>query len=64
MRCRIIQADGKEKVCKCGHNIFRKSTKSKYTNKEKTKGVTYSLNICDKCGHREEYNHIKWRVHK
>lgn len=60
MKVHIIQEGNKVKTCpKCKHNIFRKSTKSKYDEKE-NKGVTYDLNICDRCNNREEYNHINW----
>ena len=64
---RIIQADKTLKVCDCGSEIFRCSTRSKVTRKEPLKttgfkefGSTYDLRICDKCGKREEFNHISW----
>lgn len=66
---RIIQADRTLKVCSCGNDVFRCSTKSKITHKELLKttgfkeyGITYYLRICDKCGKREEINPIKWHV--
>ena len=63
MKVRVIQVDGNLKRCiKCGNTIFRKSTRSRYTNKERTEGETYTLFICDKCGYREVYNKIKWRA--
>lgn len=65
MKVSIIQADGSLKHCPvCGGTIFRKSRKSKYTNKEKTRGITYITLICNKCGWRdketEEESIIKW----
>ena len=63
MKVRIIQENGKIKRChRCGHDIFRKSTKSKYTNKQKTEGITYELLICDNCNFREQFNEIKWKI--
>jgi ribosomal protein L37E len=65
MKVRIIQADGTKKLCPdCGFDGFRKSRKSRYTNKEKTQGEVYTLEICDKCGHRETYNQSTFTVQK
>lgn len=59
MKVRVIQADKTLKTCiKCGFDGFRKSTKSK--NIDDRNGITYELMICDSCGHREQYNEIKW----
>jgi ribosomal protein L37E len=64
MKVRIIKPDQTEKVCsRCGHNIFRKSTKTRYTNPEETEGETYGIIICNKCSHVEErYNIQKWKT--
>ncbi len=65
MKVQIIGTDKNIKKCvKCGNTIFRKSTKSKYTNKQKTKGVTYTLLICNKCGYRQVLNKVKWNIKK
>ena len=66
MKCKIIQADKTKKICKCGNDIFRCSTKTKYlTRRDKgdktTTGVTYDLRICDKCNFREQFNEINWK---
>jgi len=63
MKVRVITAEDTVKQCpKCEHDIFRKSTKSRYTNQEHTKGITYELQICDNCNHREQYNEREWVV--
>ena len=51
----------KGKVCKkCGYDVFRKSTTSRYINEEKTQGETYELLVCDRCGYKEKFNIIRW----
>ena len=63
MKVKIIQTNGEIKKCpKCNYEIFRKSKKSVYLNKEKTKGKTYELLICNKCGFRKEFNNIEWVI--
>jgi len=65
MKVSIIKADKKKKECvKCGYDVFRKSTRSRYTNKEKTEGETYELIICDRCNYKEKINIVKWKVAK
>lgn len=58
---RVIIKDGKPVKCpECGNTFFRVSTRSKYTDYEKKKGVTYDIRVCSKCGHKEIYNKIEW----
>jgi len=65
MKCYIMTSDMKRKICrKCNGDLFRKSTRSKYTNIEKTEGLTYDLIICNNCNNREQINEIKWKVTK
>lgn len=61
MKVKIIEGDGSVKKCKkCGHTIFRKVTKSRYLNKNKGIGITYTIITCDKCGWFELVNQIEW----